>query len=183
MWGRLKDHRIAQWTAGYAAIAIFNALPTDEPNRLEVLAMMYASMGRYTKAAELLETIPPAAPSAAFARDAARLLRTAAAKAAQPQSLPGLGPYGWVYLYVGAPERAVVFDSNFARLVPPVVALIWHPSYAPLRKTEAFKTYVRGLGLVEYWRTRGWPEFCHPTGGPGRAEAQGAKAGDDFECS
>jgi hypothetical protein len=40
-----------------------------------------------------------------------------------------------------------------------------------VRKTERFKNHVRGLGLVEYWRANGWPEFCHPT------------TGDDFECT
>jgi len=26
-------------------------------------------------------------------------------------------------------------------------------------------------GYVEYWRAKGWPEFCHPT------------TGDDFACN
>ena len=30
------------------------------------------------------------------------------------------------------------------------------------KKTERFKDYVRKLGLVDYWRAKGWPEFCHP---------------------
>jgi hypothetical protein len=29
---------------------------------------------------------------------------------------------------------------------------------------------VRKAHLVEYWRARGWPEFCHPV------------ADDDFAC-
>jgi hypothetical protein len=40
-----------------------------------------------------------------------------------------------------------------------------------VRKTEPFKAYVRSIGLVEYWRAKGWPEFCHRT------------TGDDFACS
>ena len=43
-------------------------------------------------------------------------------------------------------------------------------SYAPVRKTERFKAFVRAAGLVEYWRARGWPDLCRPT------------TGDDFEC-
>jgi hypothetical protein len=39
-----------------------------------------------------------------------------------------------------------------------------------LRKTERFKAYVRERGLVEYWRAKGWPEFCKPT------------TDDDFVC-
>jgi hypothetical protein len=48
---------------------------------------------------------------------------------------------------------------------------IWHPDYAPVRKTQQFKTVMRKLGFVEYWRAKGWPPQCHPT------------TGDDFECS
>jgi hypothetical protein len=33
----------------------------------------------------------------------------------------------------------------------------WHPTYAAVRKTERFKTVARDLGLVDYWRARGWP--------------------------
>jgi hypothetical protein len=51
------------------------------------------------------------------------------------------------------------------------IAYLWHPSYAPVRKTERFKTVIWQYGLVEYWRAKGWPEFCHPTGA------------DDFVCN
>jgi hypothetical protein len=33
-----------------------------------------------------------------------------------------------------------------------------------MRKTERFKTYVRNVGLVDYWRARGWPDLCRPVG-------------------
>jgi hypothetical protein len=29
---------------------------------------------------------------------------------------------------------------------------------------------MRKAGLVDFWRARGWPEFCHPT------------AAEDFVC-
>jgi hypothetical protein len=48
---------------------------------------------------------------------------------------------------------------------------LWHPSYAPVRKTEGFKSFAREAGFVEYWRAKGWPDVCHPT------------TGDDFECN
>jgi hypothetical protein len=93
---------------------------------------------------------------------------------ASPQNLPKLGQLDWVYLYIGAPQRAFDYYEREAEtgfrgfgLLP----LVWHPSWAPVRKTERFKNHVRGLGLVEYWRANGWPEFCHPT------------TGDDFECT
>jgi hypothetical protein len=40
-----------------------------------------------------------------------------------------------------------------------------------VRRTPAFKTLMRDLGLVDYWRARGWPAQCRPLG-----------AGD-FTCS
>jgi hypothetical protein len=81
---------------------------------------------------------------------------------------------GWVYPHVGELGRSLEwyeslteagFELNFA------TSWLWHPSYAPVRKTERFKEYVRKNGLVDYWRERGWPEFCRP---------QGA---DDFVCT
>ena len=49
--------------------------------------------------------------------------------------------------------------------------LMWDPLYAPLRKTERFKTLMRNAGIVDYWHARGWPDLCHPT------------TGEDFVCS
>jgi hypothetical protein len=135
--------------------------------------MIYASMGRYAEAADFMEKVTAGEPGATFATDAARLLRTAPAKAAAPESLPKLGIFDWVYLHVGAPGRAL---ENRERTVAsgypadPTTPYVWHPSWAPVRKTERFKTYVRALGLVDFWRAKGWPEFCHPT------------TGDDFVC-
>jgi hypothetical protein len=40
-----------------------------------------------------------------------------------------------------------------------------------MRNVHKYVTHPRNAGLVEYWRTHGWPSVCHPT------------TGDDFECS
>jgi tetratricopeptide (TPR) repeat protein len=156
-----------------AAIAILNALPPDANNRVTYLAMIYASMGRYGEAADMLEKAPPGNGAVATLKDAARLLRTAPSHVAAPQSLPRLGALDWVYLYVGAPERALEryeyqLKSGFSGAA--ALPLIWHASYAPVRKTERFKKYVRDAGMVTYWRAKGWPDLCHPT------------TGDDFVC-
>jgi hypothetical protein len=59
---------------------------------------------------------------------------------------------------------------------------LWHPSYAPARKTERFKAFARNAGLVDYWRAKGWPEFCRPVT-PERASAKAGPMGaDDFAC-
>jgi hypothetical protein len=48
---------------------------------------------------------------------------------------------------------------------------IWHPIHKAVWQLPAFKTYVRDIGLYDYWRNTGeWGDFCHPVGD------------DDFEC-
>jgi len=98
------------------------------------------------------------------AEAAVRLLRKAPGKIPE-QELPTLTePLNVIYLYVRAAERMVVTDH-------PIIFQSWPmPSYAPVRKTAAFKEAARKYGLVEYWRARGWPDVCRPVGA------------DDFEC-
>jgi len=78
-----------------------------------------------------------------------------------------------LYLYLGAPDRALQAYERLAEVghINGSRANVWHPDYAPVRKTERFKALMRKVGLVEYWRAKGWPEQCRPT------------TGDDFECS
>ena len=171
-----------RWTALYlwvdgqtdAALALINASPPDAPNRSADLAMIYASMGRYSEAADLLEKAPPGNNTPEMFKEAARLLRMAPVAAPVPSRLQRLGTLDWVYLYAGAPERAIETNeyglkSGFAGAAG--IPLIWHASYAPLRKTERFKAYVRALGLVDYWKAKGWPPQCHALGA------------DDFVCN
>jgi tetratricopeptide (TPR) repeat protein len=167
------------WVNGQndAAVAMFKDTPSGTGARLKDIAMIYAAMGHYNDAADVLEStdvgnIPPEMVQPAIA-----LLRKAPASApVSPQSLPQLGTLGFVYLYAGAPGRALESYENWAEAGYFASggadnALLWHPSYAPVRKTERFKAFVRATGYVEYWRAKGWPEFCHPT------------TGDDFVCT
>jgi tetratricopeptide (TPR) repeat protein len=169
------------WVNGEDAAAIEMLLPIIDVGRVRSsLAMIYASQGRYKEAADLLElNLPAFMPElyARLSRTAAGILRTAPAKAASPESLPELCAcaLGFVYLYVGAPERSLeyyenVIESGSVGGSGSDTAFLWHPSYAPVRKLERFKTFVRKSGLVDYWRVKGWPEFCRPTGA------------DDFVC-
>ncbi len=90
-----------------------------------------------------------------------------------PQTLPRLGDMSFVYLHVGAPNRALEFyerNVDVGYSTAATTGYLWHPSYAPVRKTERFKAYVRKAGLVDYWRARGWPDLCRPVGT------------DDFVC-
>lgn len=129
------------------------------------LAMVYASMGRFTDAADVVLESSTSVYPPELLKEASLLLRSAPAKTAMPQRLPRLASLGFIYLYIGAPERALeYFEETGAS------SLLWHSSYAPLRKTARFKALVRKTGLVDYWRAKGWPEFCHPT------------TGGDFAC-
>ena len=102
------------------------------------------------------------------------MLRTAPTEASAPEDLPLLpGRLGFVYAYVGAHDRMMehverMLEAGFGDGLGP--KLVWSPAFAPVRITERFKTYVRNIGLNDYWRERGWPDLCHAVGD------------DDFEC-
>jgi tetratricopeptide (TPR) repeat protein len=155
------------------AIAILKTSPPAFVPRL-YLPRVYASMGRYSAAADTLLDTPSGDYLPGALEEAIRLLRTAPAHAASPKTIVSAGALGFVYLYVGAPDRALDFFEGLAEAGYPALgnapSFLWAPSYAPLRKTERFKAYVRKVGMLDYWRQRGWPDLCRP---------QGA---DDFVC-
>src|SRR5688572_19111755 len=109
--------------------------------------MIHASAGRFAEAVVALESSPQASNDPESVREAVRLLRTAPASVpASPP--PRLGNLEWVYLYTSSPERAleayefgVASGFTGAARLP----LIWHASWAGVRKTERFNAYVRAL--------------------------------------
>jgi TolB-like protein/Flp pilus assembly protein TadD len=139
----------------------------------EDLMRAYSALGRYNEAADIIAPVisPNIRPETIAA--ATRFLRAAPARPGPPETLPPLGSLGFIYLHIGAAERALDFFEDTADMVGggfSEMAVLWHPSYAPVRKLERFKAFVQRFGLVEYWRERGWPSFCHPT------------SSDDFVC-
>ena len=154
------------------------ALPPTAQTRALNLAEIYASMGRYKEAADSLQNNTLGAlgitvgPRSLLRDTAVRILRAAPASV-KGQNIPYLGNLSFVFAYAGVPERVFDFDVRNADAgynYGSYTFQIWQPDYAPGRKTERFKAVVRKMGLVDYWRARGWPEFCHPT------------TGDDFAC-
>jgi hypothetical protein len=105
---------------------------------------------------------------------AARLYGQGPSATAEARALPRFGRrLDFVYFFSGAPERALErFEDNVAAdyAAGNEVLAIWTPLYAPVRRTERFKQFLRDAGYVEYWRAKGWPSFCRPTDG------------DDFFC-
>jgi len=167
---------VLQWINGRSdeAVAMLKVQGNVAP-ALADLAQIYSAAGRYSDAADALMAIPPGGAffPAEMVEAAVRLLRTAPAAAA-PQSLPELNErLSFVYFHVGLPERVLQpFEESLeAGILPnPWIPALWHPLYAPVRKTERFKAFARNAGLVEYWRAKGWPEFCRAAGA------------DDFVC-
>jgi tetratricopeptide (TPR) repeat protein len=49
--------------------------------------------------------------------------------------------------------------------------LAWLPVFHNVRALPEFRQLLRDLGLVDYWRTTGWPDVCRPVGA------------DDFTCA
>jgi TolB-like protein/Flp pilus assembly protein TadD len=136
------------------------------------LAEIYASLGRYADAAAIASQMLSTErfqPYREVISTAVELIRSAPAKVEAPEKLPRLAEGGFIYLHVGAPERALEFYEEGPRGMNEIGSL-WHSSYRVLRPTERFRKFVRDVGLVEYWRARGWPSFCRPT------------TGDDFAC-
>jgi len=67
--------------------------------------------------------------------------------------------------------------DNFFALLSKKVKLGWwgdyftfHPETEPYRKMPEFKTHVKELKLLEYWRKSGWGDYCKPVDN------------DDFKC-
>jgi len=148
------------------ALAVAKALPESLGNRPGELSRAYAGMGKYGEAADALnQAADRETLRASNMRAAAHLLRQAPGPV-RGEAQPDLGAFSYAYTYVGAAERAA------ASLVREGVgrADYLHRSYAGVRKTATFKAWAREIGLVDYWRARGWPDLCRPVGA------------DDFEC-
>jgi hypothetical protein len=155
-----------------AAIAMIRTLPRNEIRGLR-LAQYLAGAGRFGEAADALLETPLSAYSPGTPLEyAVGLLRGGFSKV-PPQSLPQLKSFDFIYLYAGAPMRVIEFDDRVGEagfFDIPGAWFYWQAAAAPVRKTERFKAYMRRVGLVDYWRAKGWPQWCHPVGA------------DDFAC-
>ncbi len=160
------------WVAGDTEKAI-RMLQPFRPGRTLELAIVLSASGRYHEAASVLREMPQTNWPDGLLEKAAKLLDMAPAQLL-PDSMPALGSLSFTFLHVGAPERVLEYyeDEVKGGYFQPISATwFWHPSYAPVRRTERFRKLVRDLGMVDYWRARGWPQYCHPT------------SANDFTCN
>jgi len=154
------------WLDGATEKAVAMLQPF-RPGRTLELALVQASAGRYREAAAAIREMPATNYPPGMMEAAAKILESAPAKSAAPDTLPRIGNLSFAYMHVGAPERVLEFyeDEVSAGYFQPISATwFWHPTYAAVRKTERFKQVIRDLGLVEYWGARGWPPQCRPAG-------------------
>jgi tetratricopeptide (TPR) repeat protein len=160
------------WLAGDTQKAIAMLQPF-RPGRTLELAIVLAAAGRYPEAAAAIREMPASNYPPGMTEAAARILESAPAKAASPESLPRIGNMSFAYRHVGAPERVLEFYEDEVRgnyFQPISATWFWHPTYEAVRRTARFKTLMRDFGFVDYWRARGWPAQCRAAGS------------DDFTC-
>ena len=117
-----EDTALILWASGRndEAMAIYKARQNAYGQ-----ARTYASMGRYNDAAEALQMLPWRKLRPEQVEEAVRLMRAAPApvQAGLPPSPPingryrhlSQGPLGFVYLYVGAPDRALDYYELAAK--------------------------------------------------------------------
>jgi tetratricopeptide (TPR) repeat protein len=162
------------WASGYAEEALSELADPRFPNNYPHRASLYWSLGRDDEAIDVLTTMPPGSYPADMVETALRFLSNGPAEAEVARRLPRLGHrLDFVYFRAGVPERTLErFEDDVAAgyLTPNTFLALWTPLYAPLRPSERFKALLRDAGVVDYWRVKGWPEFCQP------------KGGDDFTC-
>ena len=162
------------WINGETETVISNLVVNRSPSDLTYLAKIYFAQGRRAEAADALSAIPPQDYPEGMLNNAVRLLRASAPDTSYLRDGPRLARgLNFIYARLGTPERTLErFENALAVGFSPPNEMVdlWTPIYASVRKTERFKTFVRDAGLVEYWRAKGWPEFCAPT------------TGDDFTC-
>jgi adenylate cyclase len=165
------------WLTGMDEEATTQAKALRPADRANTLARLYASTGRFSEAADALMDGPDA--DSAMIRETVRLLRDGPAQTLPSQSALQFDDTGgdigaraidFLYLSSDVPGEVLsrVLDNLESRadagFVGGEVNYIWHPAYAPLRRTERFKSFMRKAGYVDYWRAKGWPELCRPVG-------------------
>jgi len=63
--------------------------------------------------------------------------------------------------YFGNPEFAMDAMEKGVKLEGSGIFWIWLPVMKDVRQTPRFKTFVKKIGLVDYWNKFGWPDMCH----------------------
>lgn len=134
-------------------------------------AALLLDAGRSEEAAAYVEGCTACEPAAReFMRRAIRHVRSPSGRFEYTDALRyTFGDYVFRYLVGG--EELVLDALERAAREGELVPLGINPrAIAAVRPTPRYRELVRAVGLDDYWRERGWPEFCQPVGT------------DDFDC-
>jgi adenylate cyclase len=72
--------------------------------------------------------------------------------------------------YFGDPEFSLDATEKTVSLNASNIVFLWLPLFRVVRQLPRFKEFVNTIGLVDYWKKFGWPDFCQ------------AMDDGDFEC-
>lgn len=104
------------------------------------------------------------------AKGALEILRAASVEPAYGTA-PQQAMLAWWLAYYGDPDAAIAALWRAYVEHSGAGAWLWLPVLAEVRRKPKFKSLVRHLGLVDYWRSTGeWNDFSRPIGT------------NDFEC-
>jgi TolB-like protein len=141
--------------------------------------LAYAENGRHGWGERLLAEIDPASTNATaqwnrryagwlISQDTQQALEELRSYAMDP-ALPSViqASFASIAAMLGDLDLAEEYLNRFGVLDP------WESRYSELRKREGFKAWVRGNGMLDYWRVSGnWSDFCRPL----------PETENDFEC-
>jgi TolB-like protein len=77
-----------------------------------------------------------------------------------------LGAYPQIMHYLSEHLR----QARLMRILLDLGENLWAPNFTTLRQMPEFKQLLMDIGLVDLWKSRGWPDLCHPL------------SDGDFEC-
>ena len=122
-----------------------------------------------------LKAMPDSDPGARLNRRLAQFIDAPAGVAGEIRHLASAANYPEKALlaqwaaYYHEPELSLDLLAEAAPNLS-LPSVLWQPQMRDVRKLPAFKEVVRRMGLVDYWRTYRWSDFCHPL------------SKDDFVC-
>ncbi len=73
----------------------------------------------------------------------------------------------FLYLQAGDAERAMKRYEDRITGSRVFLSTLWRAEYQHARQHPYFSTFVKNLGLLDYWKTFGFPEHCRPKGDDG----------------
>jgi len=131
-------------------------------SRLEESIIIFESQGIDRISPQASQAIIAAIKNQAYLEDGI----TAATDAGDALSLSHFGAYAEIMTYL----HNYYSEGDLLSIGLDFGNYLWAPEFSTLRQMPEFKKLLIDIGMVELWKTRGWPDLCHPTGD------------NDFEC-